>query len=555
MDRQRQDTEPFGSGSATTGGSVVRGRRADPRATLVRIAALFVVWSFCAGSSWAQGPQFDVGAPPGAAGGASTVGQPLGAANFPEFDTPSITPFSGRPGPQGSHVPVSGLSTPGAPMFRTQGAQQTITQNTTPVQLPQYGELDLPADFVMFGPENGMTIDAAIELLVQQNLDLQAARLEIPMAQADVLTASLRANPIFYADTQLVPYGHFSFLRPGGPAQTDINLNLPLDVTFKRLARIDSANAAKYVTEAQLQDAVRNQIDNLYGVYEDVVAAGLTVQFSELYLEGIRKVSRLTEDLFKGGQVQQSDLFTLKATVMKSELQLQEAVIARTKANRALALILNLPLDRVEEMRVRDSVGLLQTAPLPRDRLVAKGLEKRPDLLAARIALRRANADLKLAKANAYPDVYLLYQPYTLQNNTYLGVPSAYSWTLGVTATVPLFNRNQGNVLRAKINIPQTEIQMASQERGVVSDVLIAEQELDQSREAVRRLRGEIVPTSKLARDAAFNRFKGGQTSALEYLAAQQDYNDVVRSYRDAMVRHRRAVLDLNTALGERVLP
>ena len=31
--------------------------------------------------------------------------------------------------------------------------------------------------------------------------------MEIPQARADVLTASLRANPIFYADTQLVPYG------------------------------------------------------------------------------------------------------------------------------------------------------------------------------------------------------------------------------------------------------------------------------------------------------------------------------------------------------------
>ena len=68
-----------------------------------------------------------------------------------------------------------------------------------------------------------------------KNLDLLAAKLEVPMAEADVLTANLRANPIFYADTQLIPYGHFSFLRPGGPPQSDININYPLDVSFKRL--------------------------------------------------------------------------------------------------------------------------------------------------------------------------------------------------------------------------------------------------------------------------------------------------------------------------------
>ncbi len=53
----------------------------------------------------AQGPQFDVGSPPGAAGGASAVGQPLGAAAFPDFGTPSNAPFSGRAGAMGSHVP------------------------------------------------------------------------------------------------------------------------------------------------------------------------------------------------------------------------------------------------------------------------------------------------------------------------------------------------------------------------------------------------------------------------------------------------------------------
>ena len=41
----------------------------------------------------------------------------------------------------------------------------------------------------------------------------------------------------------------------------------------------------------------------------------------------------------------------------------------------------------------------------------------------------------------------------------------------------------------------------------------------------------------------------------LDYLDAQQDYNDIVRQYRDPLVRHRRSMLDLNTALGRRMLP
>ena len=230
-----------------------------------------------------------------------------------------------------------------------------------------------------------MDLDAAIEQLVQQNLDLLAARLEVPMAEADVLTANLRANPIFYADYQLLPYGHYSFLRPGGPQQADVNLNYPLDITFKRLARTRSAREAKSSTEAQLQDAVRSQIDNLYTVYEGVVAAGLTLTFSETYVKGIGGLHTTLEKLYKDGQIQESDLMAVKASLYKAELQVTESKQAKIKANRALALMLNLPLDDVDKLDVFDPVGKLQPLPISREDLVKKGLDTRPDLKATRI--------------------------------------------------------------------------------------------------------------------------------------------------------------------------
>jgi outer membrane protein, heavy metal efflux system len=501
----------------------------------------------------AQGPQFDVGAPPGAAGGASTVGQPLGAADFFDYSSGSIAPISGKAGPGGTHVPASSLAAPPAPVFRTSTASQFAVQPIQEANVPAYGDLDLPEE--MEGPENGMTIDAAIELLVKQNLDLEAYRLEIPMADADLLTANLRANPVFYADTQLIPYGHYSFLRPGGPPQSDININYPLDVSFKRAARTRSARAARKVTEAQLQDAIRNSIDNLYTVYVDAVSAALTVKFSETYSKGTHELLGRTERLFRGGQIKEADVLAIRAKLEIAELQVREARQAKVKANRALTLILNLPLNDADKLEVRDTIGQVREVPASREDLIAKALGGRPDLFAIRMGVVRANSDVRLAKANAFPDVYLLYQPYTFQNNTYLGVPSAYSWTLGLTASMPLYNRNQGNITRAKINVTQTQIQASSQERQVVSDVLDAAQELEQSYISVLEFRREIIPASAKMRDAAKTLYLQGEYSVLEFLEAQLAFNDVVKQYRDSMVRHRRAVLDLNTAIGERVLP
>jgi outer membrane protein, heavy metal efflux system len=204
---------------------------------------------------------------------------------------------------------------------------------------------------------------------------------------------------------------------------------------------------------------------------------------------------------------------------------------------------------------VRDFIRDVRPLPVSREELLERAYEARPDLLAMRLAVERAHADVQLGQANGYPDVYLLWQPYPYQNNLYLGVQSPTSWTLGVTATVPLFNRNQGNVRRAKINVFQSELQRESTKRHVNDDVFDAVREFNLSLQNVLRTEKVVIPAAKEVRDAAFRRWQQGQTSALEYLDAQRTFNDAVQSYRDGLVRHRRAMLDLNTAVGERVLP
>ncbi len=246
----------------------------------------------------AQGPQFDVGAPPGASaggsvvgqtlganGGAVVVGQPLGAANFPDV-IQSSAPFSGRPGPQGSHVPASALTTPGVPVRRAGQVQAMIKQNAPPLQVPQYGELELDAEFEDYGTPDGMNLDSAIEMLVRQNLDLQAARLEVPMADADVLTANLRANPDLLRRHPARSVRALLVLAAGWAGADRRQHQLPARRDLQASGSHPFGREAKSVTEAQLQDAIRNQIDNLYTVYEDNVSAGLTVAVQRGLLGG-----------------------------------------------------------------------------------------------------------------------------------------------------------------------------------------------------------------------------------------------------------------------------
>ncbi len=225
------------------------------------------------------------------------------------------------------------------------------------------------------------------------------------------------------------------------------------------------------------------------------------------------------------------------------------------KAKRTLAMMLNLPPDQAESLEVRGSIEDRGPPPPPLDELVRIALECRPDVVAYRLGLQTAQSGVRLAQANRYQDAYLLYQPYTFQNNAPFRKESATSWALGMTVPLPVYNRNQGNIERARLNVTQSQIELAGIERRVLTEVSQAAREYEVTGQIVQRIRTEILPSSESFRNDRFKLFQGGETNAVTYLQAQRSYNDNVKAYHDTVVRHRRSMLGLNTALGQRVLP
>jgi cobalt-zinc-cadmium efflux system outer membrane protein len=454
--------------------------------------------------------------------------------------------------PSSPRVPAS-LSGPGRPIGAPEAGLPILPEALPRAEIPVFGRLALPTGPEEEGPATGLTLDAAIETLIRNNLDLRAKAYEIPMAQADILTASLRANPLFFADSQLIPYGNYTPERPGGQTQYDININYPLDVTRKRQARTRVAYAAKRIVEAQYQDAVRLAINELYNAYVDALAARETVRLSEASVEGLREVVRITEEQQKRGAKTGADVRKVEVQLRTAEIALAEAKVAYDDAIRNLGLLLGLPAGQTFELRgtLRDPFN----PPPPVSVLTQRALQLRPDLNAFRLGITRATEEYRLARANRLNDLYLLYQPYTFQNNEPIGLKSPHSWAVGLTVPLPIYNRNQGNIQRAKWNVAQSQVELEDRERRIIAEVERAVMAYSVTRQSVDRFEREVLPASNQTLETALRLYRLGEEGLLAFLVAQSEYNANVRQYYEALVRHRRSMLQLNTTIGERVLP
>jgi cobalt-zinc-cadmium efflux system outer membrane protein len=335
-----------------------------------------------------------------------------------------------------------------------------------------------------------------------------------------------------------------------------MNVTYPLDLTHKRWARTIVAIQAKRVLEAQYQDAVRLQIDNLYRAFVDVVAARETVRFRETSVAALKRLVAVMEELMTRSNKTRADLNRVKVLLGEAEILLIGEQEALHRANRVLAPLLSIPPEEAESMEIRGTI--FDRAPLPpaADALLQLAFSDRPDLLSYRLGVQRAEADVRLAKANRFQDVYLLYQPFTFQNNQPFGTRSPTSWAIGATVPLPLYNRNQGNIMRAGLNVTQSQVELAAIEQQIATEVRNAEREYAVSRQSVIRYQQTLLSDAKNMRDDSYTIFVAGETADVTtYIAAQSQYNDVLRQYRDALVRHRRSMLGLNTAVGRRILP
>jgi cobalt-zinc-cadmium efflux system outer membrane protein len=389
------------------------------------------------------------------------------------------------------------------------------------------------------GKPEGMTLDMAIEILLHNSLELQRDRGEISQAVADSITASLRANPMAYVDTVGVPYGNYRPNSAGGPNQYDFNIVHPLDFSHKRQARMRSAELTQAAVEAKYQDVVRVAIDNLDSAFINALLAQRNLDYQKQREQG-----------------EKTDIISL-VSVDNAKEGLDDAL-------GALAVQLNYPIEGLQQRGVFGRlVFQKQEEPVlpPEDDLIRTAPAKRPDLIMQRITVSRADADIGAARANRFDDVLLMYQPYTFYNGQGFEQNNKLAWSVGVTVPLPIYNRQQGNVAKARALAFQARTQLAVLEQEVAAEVRKAVRQYYLTRKNIDEVKFK-APVDLAVRNLR-DRFNKAQPpdedmldllDRLELLIKEND-EDKFKKFDEMVILHRRSMLKLNTAVGQRLMP
>ncbi len=384
------------------------------------------------------------------------------------------------------------------------------------------------------------------------NTSVLAAKLNIDELKAQEITAHLRPNPDFTlsADgTQIAPsrgvWQPFAgtFVSPG--------VSYLFERRNKRNLRFQAAKQGTAIGVAQEFDTERTLLFNLRSAFVGVLQAKAVLKLAQDNLDYYDKILKVSRDRFDAGDIARIDLDRLELQRLQYESDLQSALVnLRTTKINLLALLDD--RRRVDSFDVDGKFDFTEDL-LPNDEFRKDALNTRPDLRAALLSVQQAETNYKLAEANGSTDPTV---GVWFTHNGSFNNPDALN-TIGASVNIPLriFDRNQGEKLRTKIDINRNEKLRQGVETQVYSDVDSAYALVNSDIELLKPYKRQYLQQAVRVRDTVQFSYQHGGASLLDFLNAESEYRTVELSYVNLIGSYLTAAAQLNMAVGREVIP
>ncbi|MBZ5558847.1 MAG: TolC family protein [Acidobacteriia bacterium] len=393
-----------------------------------------------------------------------------------------------------------------------------------------------------------VTLDQAIDLALQHNHALQAARTTIPQSQTLEVTANLRPNPVLVGDAQFLPLfepGNFSSDYIDNAAQFDVGVAYLFERGEKRPRRLQAAKDQTAVTAAQVADNERTLTFNVGAQFVAALLAQANLDLAERSLASFEQTVSISEASHNAGAMSDGDLLKIKLQLLQFQMDVSSAKLARVQALASLRQLLG-----YESVPGNYEVaGDLQYQPvtISQDDLKALALRQRPDLRAALLGVTAAQSQLALAQSNGKRDV-------TAQIN-YTHVAAMSTASLFGSIQIPVFDRNQGEIARTRLAITQSQELSNEQSSIVLTDVTNAYEALHTNDAVVRLYQSGYLQQARDSRDISQYGYERGAATLLDFLDAERSYRATELAYRQSLAGYMIALEQLRQAVGTRSLP
>ena len=384
------------------------------------------------------------------------------------------------------------------------------------------------------------TLTECINIALESNLQLAAARKRLEVANTDRIKASLLlpTNPKLESE--------IGTRETSSERSTDytIALSQEFEVFGQRHKRIRIAEKSIERVRFEVADVERNVIANVKSSFYEVLTS-LEIVKLQSYVEDIfEKSLSATMERYKAGAISALELNSIK---IKYGLAKQQLLAAKKDyQNRLLNLKLLLSKPRDEELNI-DGKLYYEKLQINMEDILASAYETRPDLKAMEFEKERASLEILLRKAEKIPNPDLS-GFFTREEDGATDIVGG-----GVSISIPIWDRKQSELKKAKIAKDVANINIKNRYLEIQKEVEAAYRSFMTAKEGIAIYTDEIMPHVDESLKLNKISYKEGKIGFIEFLTIQSDLIETQATYLNALLDYNNAIINLETVTGAKL--
>ena len=400
-------------------------------------------------------------------------------------------------------------------------------------------------------PSSGVSLEQAVAQALQHEPSLRAAKTLVEEARGMRVQAGLRPNPTVSFAQQQEPAGTDS--------QTRVDVQWPLDL-FRKIGRVHVADREIEAVQHATEDRERWLTADVRLKYGEVAANVRELSVSDELVATTRRQLELVS-----ARVEQGATPTIDRDMLRVELQRMQAdrVLHTGRAEQTLIelkRLLGLAPDalltlseNIEQLVERDTAVSTEGGSVVGERPDVREAETRVHAAEARIdqARRAGKFDVSLFGMYMRADAGFPQRAFGSQNDLERVRGVFHYLAGGAMVTVPLRNRNQGDVAAAEARRSGAAATLEARRLTAQAEIAAARALDERARQAVASYTSDTRALSKQNLDVVRQTYELGRLTLFDVLAEQRRYLDVERAYTGALREAHEARQALRRALGE----
>lgn len=392
-----------------------------------------------------------------------------------------------------------------------------------------------------------ITLQQAEQKFISNNLQLLTEKYNIDINKALELQERLYNNPTLQFSTASYNSSRKKIIDAGPGGQYDIAVQQLITLAGKRNKRIKLAAINTQQAANNFYDLMRTLQYSLRSTFYNAAYLNNSINAYKAQLETLDKLNASYSDLQQKGIVTLKDAVRIKSLLYS--LRAEQAGLIN-QLNDAIADLQLLLQDNqhfyLPELPAASNTDAISKLQLPA--LVDTAYTNRADLLLANNNLLYSRENYQLQKALRVPDLTLGAE--FDKRGSYADNASF----INLAIDLPFFNRNQGNIKAAKLQIAQSETQLDIQKKLVENDV--------------QRAYLKVLNTDKIYQsfDPGFKQqfeqlLKGVTDNFLNRNISIIEFTDLIESYKNNILQlnqvendRMQAIQALNFATGKTII-